>query len=223
MQCDKAKKLIDDYLDGYLDSAQERDLSTHLASCPECQAEVKQRQALLVQLRGIPVPAPSPGFSERVLGHASHGHHSVFGFATGFGSAIAASLLIWFVVGLWEPAINPEQGGLSVITMRLSQPREVSLAFNVPQAINNVTFRIELPEGIELQGYPSQRELVWMDQLNKGRNVMNLKLIAKQGADGELLAHIKHGGKERVFRIPVKASIDGAGILPSPYRGNILI
>jgi hypothetical protein len=223
MQCDKATTLIDDYLDGYLDGALERELTDHLAGCPQCRAELQRRQELLVQLRAIPVPAASPGFSQRVLRHARHGHHSRVGFATGFGSAIAAGLLVWFVVGLWQPATTPEPGGLSVITMRLSQPREVSLAFNVPQAINDVTFRIELPEGVELQGYPSQRELVWQDRLNQGRNIMNLKLIAKQGAEGELLAHIKHGDKERVFRIPVKTSINGAGILPLPARGNVLI
>lgn len=223
MLCKQAKSLMDDYLDGYLDDDQECDLVSHLSLCLNCQGELNQRRALLTELRAIAVPEPSPGFAKRVLSHAGHGHRARLGFATGFGSAIAAGLLVWFAVGIWQPASVSEDDALSVIALQVAQPHEVSLAFNAPYEIQDVTFRIQLPEGVELQGYPSQRELTWNDRLYKGRNVMNLNLIANQGADGELLAYINHGGKERVFRLPITASMNGVGVTHPLLKKTISI
>lgn len=223
MLCKQAKNAMDDYLDGYLDDDQAHDLVAHLSVCPDCQGELNQRRALASELRAIAVPAATPGFAQRALRHAGHEHRTRLGFATGFGSAIAAGLLVWFAVGFWQPVGSPDEDALSVIALQVAQPQEVSLAFNVPYEIQDVTFRIQLPEGVELQGYPSQRELVWNDRLHKGRNVMNLNLIANQGADGELLAHINHGGEERVFRIPVTASMNGVGVTHPLLKNTISI
>lgn len=223
MQCEEAKNLIDDYLDEYLDEDQKAALEKHLSLCAHCRAERDHLRAFREELCAIPVPAPSPGFEERVLRQAGHSHRVHVGFAAGFGSAAAAGLLLWFAVGLWQPTGLPGQNALSVIAMQIEQPHEVSLAFNVPEELQDVTFRIELPEGVELQGYPNQRELVWKDHLNKGRNVMNLNLIAKQGMTGELRAHITQGDKERVFHVPVTASMKGVGIKPKTVNNTISI
>jgi len=223
MNCEQTNSFLEDYLDGYLDEAQRQELEAHLAACQECQTDLDNRNAVLKGLRALPVPRPSPGFEERVLSNARQGNRKHVGFSAGFGSAVAAGLMVWFVVGFWHPSDRPEHNALSVIVMQVEQPREVSLAFNVPHAIRDVTFRIELPEGIEIEGYPEQRELVWMDQLPKGRNVMNLNLVARQGVNGELLARIQHGDKEQVFHVPVRASMNGVGITPSFEQNTISI
>jgi hypothetical protein len=223
MKCQEAKNLIDDFLDEYLEEPGKSELETHLTQCPDCRAELGRIRVLREQLRAIPVPPPSPGFEERALRQAGHSHRVHVGFAAGFGSAIAAGLLVWFAVGFWQPSGLPGQDSLSVIAMQIEQPQEVSLAFNVPEALQDVTFRIELPEGVELQGYPKQRELVWKDHLNKGRNVMSLNLVAKQGTTGELRAYISQGGRERVFHVPVVASMKGVGIKPASVDNTISI
>jgi hypothetical protein len=223
MNCEQTNSILDDYLDGYLTDGQRLDIESHLATCADCRAELEKRKVFFAGLRNLPVPDPSPGFEERVLRNARHGSRSPIGFAAGFGSAVAAGLLVWFAVGFWQPTGLPEHNALSVIVMQVEQPREVSLAFNVPQAIRDVTFRIELPDGVEIQGYPAQRELTWVDQLSQGRNVMNLNLIAKQGVDGEILAHIQHGDEKQVFHVPVRASMNGAGITPPIIKNTITI
>jgi len=223
MNCEQTNSFLDDYQDGYLDEGQRQELEAHLLSCPDCQKDLENRNSLLKGLRALPVPEPSPGFEERVFSNARHGNRTHTGFSAGFGTAVAAGLLVWFAIGFWHPADQTEDSGLSVVVMQVEQPREVSLAFNVPHAIKDVTFRIELPEGVEIEGYPAQRELVWVDQLPKGRNVMNLNLVASQGVDGELLAHIQHGDKEQVFRVPVRASMNGVGITPSLDQNTISI
>jgi hypothetical protein len=223
MNCEQTNSFLDDYLDGFLDEAQRQELEAHLATCQECQMDLDNRMAVLKSLRALPVPRPSPGFEERVLRNARHGNRKHVGFSAGFGSAVAAGLLVWFAIGFWYPSDRPEHNALSVIVMQVEQPREVSLAFNVPHAIREVTFRIELPEGVEIEGYPEQRELVWMDQLPKGRNVMNLNLVARQGVNGELLARIQHDDKEQVFHVPVRASMNGVGVTLSFEQNTISI
>lgn len=221
MQCKQAQNLMDDYLDGYLDENQERDLVSHLSVCPECRDVLSRYQELKTEMHALPVPPVSPGFAERALRQAGHDSRVRHGFAAGFGSAVAAGLLVWFAAAFWMPSGGTGEAPLSFVALQVAQPQEVSLAFDVPHDIQDVTFRIRLPDGVDLQGYPAQKELVWSDHLKKGRNVMNLNLIAHQGTKGELQASIEHGGKERVFHIPVTASMNGVGVT-RPLSGNTL-
>jgi anti-sigma factor (TIGR02949 family) len=42
MTCDEVRRLLDAFVDGELDLAQQLDLETHLAGCPDCRAAVEQ-------------------------------------------------------------------------------------------------------------------------------------------------------------------------------------
>ena len=63
---------------------------------------------------------------------------------------------------------------------------------------------VVLPEGVEVDGFPGQREIVWMTSLKEGRNVLPLTLLATSPVGGELLATLRHENDDKTFRVRVK-------------------
>jgi hypothetical protein len=83
------------------------------------------------------------------------------------------------------------------IVLALNEERELSLALESQQRIDEATFTVVLPEGVELSGYPGQREITWIGSLESGKNLLVLPLRAQAGSGGELAAHIMHTERRR--------------------------
>jgi len=201
MDCRQLQQCIDDYLDGVLPSGELRLAETHLAGCTDCQSQIKQIQELRHALRSLPVPAPSPDFSRRVLARARHQqqrHQRVWG---GLASAMAACLVIWIGVALYQPATHSP--GIDAIIMGISETRKVKLVFNAPDNFQQVTLQLKLSDNIELAGFTGRKEIEWQTALKKGANTLVLPVTATADGQAELVAHIKHQGKIRTFRIPL--------------------
>jgi hypothetical protein len=73
-------------------------------------------------------------------------------------------------------------------------------------ALDSATLTVTLPEGIELAGFPGQREIAWQTSLVEGKNLLPLKLVALTPAGGELLARLEHDNRNRTFRLRVDVS-----------------
>ena len=165
----------------------------------------RELQALL---RDYPVPDPGPGFYERALVRASHEgsrRQRNRWLLTGFGSAIAATVAVWIVGGLLlqDPAPDAPAAAIPGITIALAEPRTVNLVFASATALDEAMLTVSLPEGIELQGFPGQREITWETSLTQGRNLLPLTLVALTPAGGEVLARLEHDSRDRTFRLRV--------------------
>jgi hypothetical protein len=122
MKHPKEEQLIA-YRDGEVEGRQM--IATHLADCPECQAELARIDALLAAINSIPVPEPAEDYGQRVWQQISprlpekraHWWDFLFsepktiGFfaprrwvATG---AIAALVLAAFIAGRWSKPVLP--------------------------------------------------------------------------------------------------------------------
>jgi hypothetical protein len=127
---------------------------------------------------------------------------------TGFGSAIAAGLAIWVITAMLMttpqiPDIGPAIPG---VTIALEQEQTVRLVFASATALDSAMLTVSLPEGIELAGFPGQREITWETSLQKGKNLLPLTLVALTPAGGELLATLEHDDRDRTFRLLVEVS-----------------
>jgi len=211
MNCTDLKENFDDYVDGALDSAEAGRLQQHVASCNACQQLVTREQELrsaLSEYAASSVSIPGSDFFDRALITAARSgarQQHKRSWMTGFGSAVAAGLAIWVVSGVLFKA--PE--GVSVdpampaITMALEEIRTVNLVFSSATELDNATLTVLLPDGIEMAGFEGQREITWITSLGKGKNFLPLRLIATVPTEGVLLATLKHGADDRVFRIRV--------------------
>jgi hypothetical protein len=174
-------------------------------------ASDKQDRQLQDLLKGYPAPDPEAGFYDRALARATHDgarrqrNKWVF---TGFGAAIAATLAAVMVGGLFlnDPNLADNDAGIPGVTIAMEQPRTVNLVFASAHALDSATLTVTLPDGVELDGFPGQREVTWETSLDEGRNLLPLTLIALTPAGGELLARLEHDDRDRTFRLRLDVS-----------------
>ena len=168
----------------------------------------RQDQELLELLRDYPMPEPAAGFFDRALVRATHEgsrRQRNRWMLTGFGAAVAATVVMWFVSGIFFNAPDGPAPGASIpgVTMALEEPRTVNFVFASESALDSATLTVTLPDGIELAGFPGQREITWETSLREGRNLLPLTLVALTPAGGELLARLEHDNRDRTFRLRV--------------------
>ena len=170
-----------------------------------------EEQELLELLKDYPVPEAQAGFYDQALAQAAHRgtkRQRNRWVLTGFGSAIAAGLAIWVITAmLWTaPQVPDVEPTIPGVTVMLEAEHTVRLMFASEMALDEATLTVTLPDGIELAGFPGQREITWETSLKEGRNVLPLTLIALTPAGGELLARLEHKDRSRTFRLRVDVS-----------------
>lgn len=165
-------------------------------------------QALQALLKDYPTPEPSAGFYEQALARATHEgsrRQRNRWIMTGFGSAVAAGFALWFIGGFFlaTPDGSVTGPGIPGVTMTLEEPRIVNLVFASATALDSATLTVTLPDGVELAGFPGQREIKWQTSLNEGKNLLPLELVAVSPKGGEILARLEHKDRDRTFRLRI--------------------
>ena len=170
-----------------------------------------EEQELLELLKDYPVPEAQAGFYDQALVQAAHQgtqRQRNRWLMTGFGSAIAAGLAIWVITAMLmtTPQVPDVDPAIPGVTIALEQEHTVRLVFASATALDSATLTVSLPDGIELAGFPGQREISWETSLQEGKNLLPLTLIALTPAGGELLATLEHKDRDRTFRLLVEVS-----------------
>lgn len=171
----------------------------------------KQDQEILALLKDYPMPEATAGYFDQALVRATHeGSHRQRNrwLMAGFGSAVAAGLALWMIGGffLTTPELPQIDAAIPGITMSLEEPRTINLVFASTEPLYAATLTVRLPPGIEMSGFPGQREVTWETSLTAGKNLLPLKLIATSPQGGEVFATLKHDDRERTFRLRVDIS-----------------
>jgi len=171
----------------------------------------KQDQEILALLQDYPMPEAAAGYFDQALVRATHAgsrRQRNRWLMTGFGGAVAAGLVLWMVGGffLTAPDLPVAEPTIPGITMTLQEPRTINLVFSSAEPLDAATLTVQLPPGIEMSGFPGQREVTWETSLNAGNNLLPLKLIATSPVGGEVFATLKHDDRGRTFRLRVDVS-----------------
>ena len=210
MNCTDINTHIDDYLDKQLAQQDSLAFEQHIESCEQCRSNLQRAQSMMMGLKDLSIPDPTLNFEQRVFSEVRRQHKETqrYKFAAGFSTAVAASLAIWFTSTLFMPATISQQP--QAITVAMNEVQTIRLLFDSKESIQNVSLSIDLPENMELDGYPGRKELVWKTSLKKGQNVLALPVMAVEYGQGELIATLKIGDKVKVLRVELKSVQDGA-------------
>ena len=215
MNCKDLNEKLDDYMDGSIDKAEAERISQLARTCEDYRVTIERERELRSLLKDYPVPTADTEFYDRALLHAARTgtkRQRNRWLMTGFGSAVAAGFAVWLISSLFMTAPQISDTGFSTdaaipgVTMTLEEPKTVNLMFASVTALDSASLTLTLPEGIELAGYPGQREITWETSLEAGKNVLPLKLIALTPAGGEMLARLEHDDRGRTFRLRVEVS-----------------
>ncbi len=168
----------------------------------------RQDQEVLELLKDYPMPTADAAFYDQALVRATHEgtrRQRNRWLLTGYGAAIAATIAVWVVGGLLlsSPRVPDATEEIPGVTIALETPRTVNLVFASETALDAATLTVTLPDGIELNGFPGQREITWETSLKQGKNLLPLSLVALTPAGGEVRARLEHEDRDRTFRLRV--------------------
>ncbi len=211
MHCKDITENLDDYMDGGLDRTTAEAIASHAESCETCRVVIDRERELRELLRDYPMPQAQAGFYDQALLRAAHKsgrRQRKRWLLAGFGSAAAAGLAAWMIFGLLlnAPQTPGADATIPGVTIALAETRTINLVFASATALDAATLTVSLPDGIELAGFPGQREITWETSLSEGRNLLPLTLVALTPAGGELLARLQHNKRNRTFRLRVDVS-----------------
>ncbi len=185
-----------------LTRAADEDMKFEDAKFDDMKLEDPELQALL---RRCSAPPPPPGLFDRALRHAmsaeGRARQRSRRLISGIGGLIAASVVILVVGSLAANMLRPDGGELPMVHISLSEPETVRLVFAAESPLADATMTVTLPEGIELKGFPGEREIRWETSLTEGRNLLPLTLIARRPDGGALEARLQHDSRDRTFRV----------------------
>jgi hypothetical protein len=169
----------------------------------------RQEQEVLDLLKDYPMQEATAGFYDQALVRATHEgsrRQRNRWVLTGFAAAIVAGIALWFVGGAFLSTPVTPEAEIPGIAMTLEEPRTVKLVFASKTALEGALLTVTLPEGVELAGFPGQREVTWETSLVQGKNLLPLELVALTPAGGEVLARLEHENRGRTFRLRVNIS-----------------
>ena len=215
MKCQPVKLMFDEYLDGTLLTPQRDELVRHLDTCLACQRELAELENLRRHLREMPIEPARENFAVEAIAAAAGSDTPVVQnrpgfmhwFGAGFAGALVAGLVLWGL-GTFYPTMQPQSPKAS-FNIALYQPQKISLAFNAPADITNVTVSIQLPQQFEVVGHAGRRLLRWKTNLKKGRNVLTLPVVAKGEGKGVMTASLSRNKETKTLQVLLTAGKPG--------------
>ena len=167
-------------------------------SCKGSSIVNNDTEALIQALRGMPTPAPRPGFVDRVLSNAariannsateprprqSHYerlHHAATRWETWFGAAVGGAAAAAVTLFLMKP-VTPDPSGGRSIALALNEMRDIDVLIESERDLADATIRIAVTGGVALDGFESEHEIDWRTNLERGSNLLSLPVVALYG------------------------------------------
>jgi hypothetical protein len=189
-------------------------VSEHIARCGSCRAAQRALRALSRD-NAVPVPRLAEGAFERALQRAvetgvqQQGTFPVqrrgFWLGTAVGGALAASIAV-AVTAWWLNARAPTAPANPQVQLAVHETRAVNVSLESPEALAGAEIHVVLTGAIGLEGFPEQRELRWVADLERGVNQLTLPVVALGASGGQVMVEVQHGDRRRAFVIDVQTS-----------------
>lgn len=209
MQCRQIDSVLDDYLDGLTDGRATSEVELHLSVCRDCRGTLDAAARLRVQLADLPVDGPDEAFFTRVLEQARQQQPDDASrpprLAVLHRRVLAAAAVVLVSAGVllsthtWFPSTSPP-----VVSITLETPTPVNIVFSTMEDLKGARVSLQLPDGVELDGYSGRQMLAWTTDLRKGKNVLRLPLVAYGAPTEDLVATVAHGDDAKTFRLTVR-------------------
>ena len=201
MECWTVNKLLQDYIDGKLISTDARSVFDHHKKCPSCAEQYTDALAVIEILRGVRVPPSSPGFSTRVIEHATRSENpGPVRLLPYVASGIAASLIAFFLLvsSFFNPVVEDQSMPIVLMGGGL---QTIKVAIDSGQSIDSVELSIDISDNLAIAGYENQKSINWNSKLSQGVNVIALPVSAIALGDGIITTLVLLNGDEKVFLI----------------------
>lgn len=209
MNCNITVEHVSDIVAGTLEPRLLASCEKHLNECSDCQDALRAAESLaLIRNRDVGA-APADLFDrmieDTVQDEVRPRERGGFWLGTGFGGAVAASLLVLaFALG-WIGPVTDEDPGIAQFAVSVSEPRNMEIAIETDQALVGANISILLSGNVAIDGYGDRRELAWTTDLKAGVNKLSLPIMAMDSIGGQVVVRLDHPDSEQVFVVQLKA------------------
>ena len=207
MNCRDCKENLDLYIDHELESSLVLQFEEHANQCSRCSEMVTQEQIMRRALRSIPVPMPELEFFEQALTRTvtmTKTHDRRRWLVTGFGSAIAAGVVGWMILG--QPvndSATVDQVPIAGLSFTIGAPKTIRFSIDSADELTDANLVVMLPAGIEVVGFDLQRKIEWTTTIKKGPNILELPIVVLSGTGGTIFARVEHQNKTKTFEFTI--------------------
>lgn len=220
MNCKIVQTQLDDFIDAELNPLQHDQVLAHLGTCDSCHQIWQQELGFRQVLKEYPLPLPKAGLEQRAfIKIPREATTNKSGFIAGFSAAIAASVILAVAATMFFQVNN--QQPVANIVLTLHETKKVNMVFNVPERVADATVSMHLPAHIEIGGRKGLHQIEWKTALKKGKNMLSLPIVANMAVSGELVAKIKYGTQEKVFRMKLDIHKIEQGLTDAVYIGVV--
>lgn len=207
MLCSQIDQHLNDLFDGELAAEQEKDLRAHLAGCEVCHSAYASFSALRTALKDLPVEAPRPEFFAKALAVAVRKRRRTDRMRRSpwmvTSAAASIALLAWLTIGVMRGEDAPTRA-IPQVTIALETTSSINLVFAAADDLADARVSLQLPDGLEVDGYRGRREISWTTHLHRGKNVLRVPLLAHAAPTEALIARLDHGGSSKTFQLNVR-------------------
>jgi hypothetical protein len=211
MNCESVVERIRALAEGALHGEEKGACMNHVATCQDCADALRGVRAMLVIRDQAAVPGSERVFS-RVMSRAGYDPHREasrrgFWLGTGFGGAIAASLLAAAIaLGLLSNPV-PDSPAAAEFYVSATEVRSMNIAIEADRPLQGAQISILLSGDVEVDGYVDRHELSWFDDLEPGVNRLTLPIRAIGERGGQMVVRLSHPDSEQIFVVQLK--VDG--------------
>ncbi len=207
MNCRDCKENLDLYIDHELDGSLLLQFEEHANQCSRCSKMVTQAKDMRQALRSIPVPMPESEFFDRALARTvtmTKKHEHRRWLVTGFGSAVAAGVVGWMILG--QPVNDTatvDQAPIAGLTVTIGTPKTIRFSIDSAVELTDAKLFVRLPEGVEIIGFDMQSEIDWTTTIKKGPNILELPIVVLSGTGGTIFARVEHENRTKSFEFTI--------------------
>lgn len=207
MNCERFRCNWTDWHEGWLETGA-ADMARHRDGCADCARYDRQMRRLVAELSELPLPDRADTPAGPVLAAAQR-------VAAPRWVALAATLVLGIAMGL---LLGDRSGGSETViadpvAVQAASERRITIAVDSPRELDRVEFVVELPEGVELAGFPGQRSVRWEGRLAEGRSRLQLPLLIAPGTEGgRLVTRILRPDGERRLVVPLHDGVDSVAL-----------
>ncbi|MEN8141646.1 MAG: zf-HC2 domain-containing protein [Thermodesulfobacteriota bacterium] len=203
MSCHEIRSELDEYLDRDLPGGRQGEIAQHLAGCASCRQELARSKALREELRTMVYEPPSASLMRESMASAmKRGRRRERRIFVAKLSAMAAAIALLLSISLASTSFFSKGGGAEAdLTISLHEQKTVSLLVDAREAMAAAEITIDLPSQLSLAGFPEQRRVSWRSDLQAGKNILKLPLVATSEGQGTISTRIDHNDRQKVMHL----------------------
>lgn len=205
MDCEQVEQRLYDHLAGEPLEAESRD---HLGGCEACRTRLSELQEVQELLRARKSPAPPADLAARIHRRLA-AEPAVRRFRLNWPSMAAGAVAAGLILAL-VTVILRQQAPLPTIqtaAIGLATPSSVTIGFNVAKDVDDVTYQIDLPDGLQFMDANNQpiqaRSVTWQGSLKRGVTVVPITVRGVQPGRFEILATVRKNQFAQTTKIVV--------------------